>query len=887
MVDLSGLPEGLVGLLRDAVTGKNIHSIELAGVKAAGEGPAIKVYDLTLRNVMVAGYAEDGGHDTAVAFNYRSGTETISAQKPDGTTDAGQSVSFGGSLASVSQDTLAAFAHSHEGVSLTYLLRVDGVTGDSRLKGYEGWFTVDEYTFGELSQFARLGAGGGAVAGKAQLDPLMVDLSGLPEGLVELLRDAVTGKNIHSIELAGVKAAGEGPAIKVYDLTLRNVMVAGYAEDGGHDTAVAFNYRSGTETISAQKPDGTTDAGQSVSFGGSLASVSQDTLAAFAHSHEGVSLTYLLRVDGVTGDSRLKGYEGWFTVDEYTFGELSQFARLGAGGGAVAGKAQHDPLMVDLSGLPEGLVGLLRDAVTGKNIHSIELAGVKAAGEGPAIKVYDLTLRNVMLAGYAEDGGHDTAVAFNYRSGTETIREQKPDGTTDAGQTVSFGGSLASVSHDTLAAFAHSHEGVSLTYLLRVDGVTGDSTLKGYEGWFTVDEYTFGELSQLARLGAGGGAVAGKVQLDPLMVDLSGLPEGLVGLLRDAVTGKNINSIELAGVKAAGEGPAIKVYDLTLSNVRVAGYAEDGGHDTAVAFNYRSGTETIREQKPDGTTDAGQTVSFGASLASVSHDTLAAFAHSQEGVSLTYLLRVDGVTGDSTLKGYEGWFTVDEYTFGELSQLARLGAGGSAVAGKAQLDPLMVDLSGLPEGLVGLLRDAATGKNINSIELAGVKAAGEGPAVKVYDLTLSNVRVAGYAEDGGHDTAVAFNYRSGTETIREQKPDGTTDAGQTVSFGASLASVSHDTLAAFAHSQEGVSLTYLLRVDGVTGDSTLKGYEGWFTVDEYTFGELSQLARLGAGGSAVAGKAQLDPLMVDLSGLPEGLVGLLRDAATGKNINSI
>ena len=113
---------------------------------------------------------------------------------------------------------------------------------------------------------------------------------------------------------------------------------------------------------------------------------------------------------------------------------------------------------------------------------------------------------------------------------------------------------------------------------------------------FTVDEYTFGELSQLARLGAGGGAVAGKVQLDPLMVDLSGLPEGLVGLLRDAVTGKNINSIELAGVKAAGEGPAVKVYDLTLSNVRVAGYAEDGGHDTAVAFNYRSGTETIREQ---------------------------------------------------------------------------------------------------------------------------------------------------------------------------------------------------------------------------------------------------------------------------------------------------
>jgi hypothetical protein len=29
----------------------------------------------------------------------------------------------------------------------------------------------------------------------------------------------------------------------------------------------------------------------------------------------------------------------------------------------------------------------------------------------------------------------------------------------------------------------------SLTYLIRIDGATRDSTLKGYEGWFS-DEYT-------------------------------------------------------------------------------------------------------------------------------------------------------------------------------------------------------------------------------------------------------------------------------------------------------------------------------------------------------------------------------------------------------------
>ena len=97
-----------------------------------------------------------------------------------------------------SPTVVAAASASH----LTYLLKVDGVTGDSRMAGYEGWFTVDEYTFGELSRLGSLGAGGGASAGRPQLDPFMVDLSGLPEGLVSLLRDAVSGQSIRSIELA-------------------------------------------------------------------------------------------------------------------------------------------------------------------------------------------------------------------------------------------------------------------------------------------------------------------------------------------------------------------------------------------------------------------------------------------------------------------------------------------------------------------------------------------------------------------------------------------------------------------------------------------------------------------------------------------------------------
>ena len=321
-----------------------------------------------------------------------------------------------------------------------------------------------------------------------------------------------------------------------------------------------------------------------------------------------------------------------------------------------------------------------------------------------------------------------------------------------------------------------------LTYLLKIDGIKGDLTIKGFEGYFTVDEFTFNELTRFANGGAGGSS--GKAQFDPLMVDIAGLPPGLVTLLKDAATGKHIPSVELVGLKPAGEGTLQKVYDLTLNNVTVAGYAADGKHDTALAFGYSKLTETINAQKPDGSLGTGQTFTFdlahnGGSIAPVNHDALAAFAHSHAGPALTYLLKIDGVTGDSTIKGFEGYFTVDEFTFNELTKLANGGAGGST--GKAQFDPLMVDIAGLSPGLVTLLKDAATGKHIPSIELVGLKP-DKGALEKVYDLTLNNVTVAGYAADGKHDTALAFDYSKLTETIQGQKPDGTLDAGQTFSF---------------------------------------------------------------------------------------------------------
>ena len=104
----------------------------------------------------------------------------------------------------------------------------------------------------------------------------------------------------------------------------------------------------------------------------------------------------------------------------------------------------------------------MKDATTGTHVPSIELVGLQPAGKGDLQKVYDLKLDHVTIAGVATDGGHDTAIAFDYTHLTETIKGQNPDGSLNAGQTFSFNvQGNTPVDHDALVAFAHAHDGFS------------------------------------------------------------------------------------------------------------------------------------------------------------------------------------------------------------------------------------------------------------------------------------------------------------------------------------------------------------------------------------------------------------------------------------------
>ena len=102
-----------------------------------------------------------------------------------------------------------------------------------------------------------------------------------------------------------------------------------------------------------------------------------------------------------------------------------------------------------------------------------------------------------------------------------------------------------------------------LHYFLKVDGVTGDSTIKGFEGWIAVDGYDLG-VQHTASIGsASGGASAGRTQFSPLTVDIHSLA-GLTSLLGDVAKGEVLKSgVELVGVETIKD-QNIKVYDVKM-----------------------------------------------------------------------------------------------------------------------------------------------------------------------------------------------------------------------------------------------------------------------------------------------------------------------------------
>ena len=223
------------------------------------------------------------------------------------------------------------------------------------------------------------------------------------------------------------------------------------------------------------------------------------------------------------------------------------------------------------------------------------------------------------------------------------------------------------------------------------------------------------------------------------------------------------------------------------------------GVETSLTFNFAKISLTDQPTTKHGIIGTPQTFAFDLSenkiAAAVSSDIASSDIVSSAGLPaasaavpvpasspLHYFLKIDDLKGDSTVKGFEGWFSVDGYDIG-VQNTGSLSSGAGGGAGKAEFSPLTVDIHSLA-GLSTLFGDVASGRHLTSVELVGAETI-KGENIKLYDVKLSDVFVSSFENDPGPkgvETALTFDYRQIKLTDQSATKHGIIGTPQTFAF---------------------------------------------------------------------------------------------------------
>jgi type VI secretion system secreted protein Hcp len=145
------------------------------------------------------------------------------------------------------------------------------------------------------------------------------------------------------------------------------------------------------------------------------------------------------------------------------------------------------------------------------------------------------------------------------------------------------------------------------TYL-KLEGVAGEATRKGFEGWIALESFQLGAANPATIGSATGGAGAGKVSLSPISF-IKKTDKASPILFQNCCSGKHSPTATLALNKAGGDS-AVQYLKYELKEVFIESISwsgSTGGDDTpteAVSLAYGSINVTYTPQKIDGTADA-------------------------------------------------------------------------------------------------------------------------------------------------------------------------------------------------------------------------------------------------------------------------------------------
>lgn len=143
---------------------------------------------------------------------------------------------------------------------------------------------------------------------------------------------------------------------------------------------------------------------------------------------------YLLKLDGVTGESQQAGHEEWIEIESWSWGAVNA-GSSGMGSGAGSGKASlQDFHFVVTHGVASPI--LFQKCTTGEPIAKAKLHIRKAGGEQQVFVEWRFT--DVLLSSYqvGGSGGGDPLptdqVSFNFTKLEVEYKPQNADGTLGA-----------------------------------------------------------------------------------------------------------------------------------------------------------------------------------------------------------------------------------------------------------------------------------------------------------------------------------------------------------------------------------------------------------------------------------------------------------------------
>jgi type VI secretion system secreted protein Hcp len=168
------------------------------------------------------------------------------------------------------------------------------------------------------------------------------------------------------------------------------------------------------------------------------------------------------------------------------------------------------------------------------------------------------------------------------------------------------------------AATAAGDAGAAVDAFLKIEGIEGDSTVKGEEHAIEIRSFEFSATSSASLGSATGGLASGKRTFSPIVIQKP-VDSASVALFKAFLQGEGAirGPVEIDFVKTVGD-TAVTYLKFDLGNVLVSSYAISTSADRpteSISLNFTKIQETFIPQNPRGT--AGTPVSTGFDLANI------------------------------------------------------------------------------------------------------------------------------------------------------------------------------------------------------------------------------------------------------------------------------